>query len=153
MRDTIRALSRAKTNRVTIFLTSHNLAEVEELCDRIGIISKGCIQAVGTPRNLRTSHTANEQVSIIFRSDSPSDIENALRATFTDHFLTLAPGDQESTWRLSLSRSDGDDSLDRALRVVQRFGGVIRSVETESASLLDVLESYEQPDRVKETQS
>ena len=153
MRDTIRALSRAKTNRATIFLTSHNLAEVEELCDRIGIISKGCIQAVDTPRSLRTTHTANEQVSIIFTADSPSDIETALRATFTDHLLTLGTSDQESYWKLSLSRSGGDDSLDRALRVVQRFGGVIRSVETESASLLDVLESYEQADRTKETQS
>ena len=63
--------------------------------------------------------------------------------------IKLGPSDQDGNWKLSLSRSGGDDSLDRALRVVQGFGGVIRSIETESASLLDVLESYEQADRTK----
>jgi hypothetical protein len=31
------------------------------------------------------------------------------------------------------------------LRVLQQSGAVVRSVETERATLLDVLESYEQP--------
>ena len=153
MRDTIRALSRAETNRVTIFLTSHNLTEVEELCDRIAIISKGGIQAVDTPRNLKTTHTANEQISIVFTADFPSDIENELRAAFTDHFLTIGRSDHEHDRKLSLSRLVDDDSLDRVLRILQQSGAVVRSVETERASLLEVLESYEQADRTKGPES
>lgn len=36
----------------TIFLCTHNLAEAERLCDRVGVIDHGVLQAVGTPREL-----------------------------------------------------------------------------------------------------
>src|SRR5581483_1717276 len=56
--------SLAQANNATIFLTSHNLNEVEELCDRVAIISKGEIRALDTPRNLRAAHTEEERVTI-----------------------------------------------------------------------------------------
>ena len=40
-------------------------------------------------------------------------------------------------------RAPNDDLLNNVLRVLQERGAVIRSVETERATLLDVLESYE----------
>ena len=52
MRDMIRSLAQ-QDPPVTILLTSHNLAEVETLCARVAIISRGRIRAIDTPRNLR----------------------------------------------------------------------------------------------------
>src|SRR6266571_3759246 len=78
MRATIKSLAQNEANRVTVFLTSHNLAEVEELCDRIAIISKGEIRSVDTPQNLRAMHTQNEQVSIAFSSLAAGDAERVL---------------------------------------------------------------------------
>ncbi|HUL61852.1 MAG TPA: ABC transporter ATP-binding protein [Methanocella sp.] len=37
----------------TVFLTTHNLPEAEKLCDRIGIIKRGKLLAVGSPEDLR----------------------------------------------------------------------------------------------------
>ncbi len=37
----------------TILLTSHYMAEVEELCDRLAIVDRGRILAIGTPSELR----------------------------------------------------------------------------------------------------
>lgn len=37
----------------TVFLTTHNLPEAEKLCDRIGVIKKGKLIAVGSPEDLR----------------------------------------------------------------------------------------------------
>jgi ABC-2 type transport system ATP-binding protein len=37
---------------VTVFLTSHNLAEAEKLCDRVGVINKGRLIAEGRPQEL-----------------------------------------------------------------------------------------------------
>ncbi|SNY35584.1 ABC transporter ATP-binding protein [Paractinoplanes atraurantiacus] len=37
----------------TVLLTTHYMAEADELCDRIAVISDGCIQALGTPAELR----------------------------------------------------------------------------------------------------
>lgn len=39
-------------NKVTVILTTHYLEEAEHLCDRIAIMSKGRIMAVGTPKEL-----------------------------------------------------------------------------------------------------
>ena len=39
---------------VTVFLTTHNLAEAEKLCHRVGVIAKGRLLAVGHPDELRS---------------------------------------------------------------------------------------------------
>src|SRR5437660_890894 len=75
MRSMVKSLAQNNDNRVTVFLTSHNLAEVEELCDRVAIISKGEIRALDTPRNLRTMHTQDEQVTVTFSSLGSADAE------------------------------------------------------------------------------
>jgi len=53
-------LEERKKFNVSIILTSHNMAEVEELCDRVIFIEKGRIVADDTPDNLAktvdTSH-------------------------------------------------------------------------------------------------
>ncbi|HUB92357.1 MAG TPA: ATP-binding cassette domain-containing protein [Candidatus Saccharimonadales bacterium] len=43
-----------KRHGVTIFLTTHYMEEADELCDRIAIISKGKIVAMGTPEKLKS---------------------------------------------------------------------------------------------------
>ncbi|HYE16272.1 MAG TPA: ABC transporter ATP-binding protein, partial [Pyrinomonadaceae bacterium] len=52
---------------VTVLLTSHNLAEVEELCGRVAIISRGRIRAIDTPRHLRAAHAQEERVRLTVR--------------------------------------------------------------------------------------
>jgi ABC-2 type transport system ATP-binding protein len=43
---------------VTIFLTTHNLAEAEKLCTQVGVINHGQLLAVGSPADLRTRTSA-----------------------------------------------------------------------------------------------
>lgn len=50
LRDIIRRL---KEQGKTVLLTTHNLAEVEELCDRLIIINKGKVVARGTPAEIK----------------------------------------------------------------------------------------------------
>jgi ABC-2 type transport system ATP-binding protein len=115
MRDLIRSLAE-QDPPVTIFLTSHNLAEVETLCARVAIISRGRIRALDTPRNLRDLTSESELVHI-----------------------TLADGE-----KISLTRQHNDDLLDQKIRELQNQGKRIVDIETERATLLDVLERYEQ---------
>lgn len=48
----------------TIFLTSHNLDEVEKLCDEIAIMDKGVIQAQGSMEELRIKYQPHIEVMI-----------------------------------------------------------------------------------------
>src|SRR5690606_12606930 len=71
-RDLIRRLKAAGK---TIFLTTHNMSEAEEICDRVGFLAHGRIVITGSPNELkrrfgtrtlevvRTAQGGNEVVS------------------------------------------------------------------------------------------
>ncbi len=50
--------SLAQREGVTIFLTTHNLADAEKLCDQVGVINHGQLLAVGSPEELRSRTSA-----------------------------------------------------------------------------------------------
>ena len=120
MREMIRSLT-GEDPPVTILLTSHNLAEVETLCGRVAIISRGSIRALDTPRNLRELTSGSELVHV------------------------TAAG-ANGTFKTSFTRQHNDDRLDQVIRDLQNHGARIIDVETERATLLDVLERYEAAD-------
>lgn len=61
----------ADRSRVTVFLTTHNLAEAERLCDRVAVVRHGRILATGTPSEIGRSH-ARRQVRLRARGLSPN---------------------------------------------------------------------------------
>jgi ABC-type multidrug transport system ATPase subunit len=58
LRQTVADLAATGT---TVLLTTHYMAEADELCDRIAVIANGSIQALGTPAELR-HHADGRQV-------------------------------------------------------------------------------------------
>lgn len=53
VRKTLRELV---AHGVTVLLTTHNMVEVEEVCDRVGILNRGRLVALDTPLSLRQQH-------------------------------------------------------------------------------------------------
>ncbi len=45
-----------KQNNVTVLLSSHNMLEVEFLCDRVALVNKGKLVLEGTPQELKARH-------------------------------------------------------------------------------------------------
>jgi ABC-2 type transport system ATP-binding protein len=139
MRELIRALSRGDPP-VTILFTSHNLAEVEDLCDRVAIISRGRIRALDTASRLRALRSEAEQVRITASDIDPANAQRALAAVVPEGEIG-----SESGWvTLKFTRQSGDERLDQVLKHLQQDGAIIRRVDIEQPTLLDVLESYEQ---------
>ncbi len=60
-----------KEKGVTIFLTTHNVREAFEVCDRIAIINKGRIVALGRPWELREAFSAKGIIEIVFHPNNP----------------------------------------------------------------------------------
>lgn len=78
----------AKGNGQTVFLSSHILAEVEALCDRIAILRSGKLVELGTLAELR--HLSSIKVEATFEG-APPDIEGVEGVTAVnvrDHQLT-----------------------------------------------------------------
>ncbi|MCE5295886.1 MAG: ABC transporter ATP-binding protein [Euryarchaeota archaeon] len=56
----IRRIVRNKTREgTTVLLSSHNMLEVELMCDRIALINDGRIMEMGTPKELKEKYSAN----------------------------------------------------------------------------------------------
>lgn len=56
IRKTVKDISR---NGTTVILSSHNMLEVELMCDRIALINDGRIVELGTPSELKAKHGAS----------------------------------------------------------------------------------------------
>lgn len=57
-------IKKLKDNGTAIILASHDMTEVEELCDRIAILIKGRIAKIGTPEEIRTAGCTDQRISI-----------------------------------------------------------------------------------------
>jgi len=57
---------------LTVFLTTHNMDEAEEMCSRIAIINKGRLAAIDTPDGLRSAVDANQYVEVRFDGTPPA---------------------------------------------------------------------------------
>ena len=130
---------------VTILLTSHNLAEVEELCGRVAIIGRGRIHALDTPQNLRATHHQTERVQLVVQGIARERAESILASVLNDIEVT----EQGETLQIAFTRTSGDELLNNAVRALQENGGKLLSFDFERATLLDVLESYEREAEVE----
>ncbi|CDM65332.1 ABC transporter ATP-binding protein [Pyrinomonas methylaliphatogenes] len=129
----------ARENGATVLLTSHNLHEIEELCARIAIISRGRIVALDAPQALRARHRQTERVSLTIRNLTRHEAIEALAGFIP----TLESAERDGIVELRFLRAPEDEALDRALRNLYARGATIIDCQTEKATLLDVLESYD----------
>ena len=142
MRGLIASLARG-TRPTTVLLTSHNLAEVEELCERVAVISRGRIRAVDEPAGLRAAPRSGERVRLALRGIDAAGVAGLLRALAAGVEAAPSAGDEVAA---GFDREPGDDTLDRALRALHGAGARVVSCETERGTLYDVLETFERED-------
>jgi len=78
-----------RTRGMTVFLTTHNMDEADQLCHRVAIIDKGRLAAIDTPDALRARVNSRRSVEVRFAqfSGRPGDLASEL-----DHTeVTLLP--------------------------------------------------------------
>jgi ABC-2 type transport system ATP-binding protein len=110
-------LDYAHAHDMTILLTTHNMDEAEQVCDRLGFINQGRLQFVGTPLQFRHSVTVQEtvQVSMV----SPDGVAKRLRQL---------PG---------VNRADGDNTIrlycDDGFAVLSQVVAVLKEAGTRAS--------------------
>jgi len=114
---------------VTIFLTTHNLAEAEKLCDQVGVINRGRLLAVGSPSDLR-SKTSAPRLYVTGQGITPQVFES-MKAN------ALVNKVQQKNGKLIMDLND----LARSHEIVSQLVGAgvqIDEVRKEKADLEDV---------------
>ena len=59
---------------MTVLLTTHYMEEADELCDRVGIMHRGLLRALGAPKDLRDAMGPDATLEDVFRAQA-GDIE------------------------------------------------------------------------------
>ena len=114
---------------VTIFLTTHNLAEAEKLCDQVGVITHGQLLAVGSPSELR-SKTSAPRLYVTGQGITPQIMDELKSNTLVIHV-------QQQNGRLTMDLNE----MTRSHEVVKQLvmaGVQIDEVKKEQADLEEV---------------
>ncbi|MCJ7633892.1 ATP-binding cassette domain-containing protein [Candidatus Bathyarchaeota archaeon] len=73
IRDLIRKLNQ---QGLTIFITTHNIEEASQMCDRVAIINHGKIAAIDTPEKLKRTVESLQSVEVAFETTPPDALKN-----------------------------------------------------------------------------
>jgi ABC-2 type transport system ATP-binding protein len=121
-RKQIRDLLLAERARgVTIFINSHLLGEVEQVCDRVAILKQGQLALIGT-----VPEVVGEKATWLVAFDRPVPDDHRWSAA------RLTPGGAEGLWRLHLDSADG---IDRFQEEARGRGFLLRHLERERGTL------------------
>jgi ABC-2 type transport system ATP-binding protein len=119
----------------TVVLTTHYMAEADELCDEIAIIDHGRILAVDTPSGLRTRVAASRRV--VLELDARNGIASALGALPGVRHLRTTPPGERGTVTVHLSVAD-NGAINGILDQLARDGHAVHNLSTHDPSLEDV---------------
>ncbi len=118
----------------TVIYTTHIMSEAETLCDRVAIIDRGKLLALGTVEELKTSLqregvTHIEGVIPSRAADAVRSIPSVVRATRTA---------QDGGALLTVVTASGREILPQLIEVLTRSGAVIQKITPEELTLEDV---------------
>jgi len=103
----------ARNEGVTIFMTTHNMAEVEKLCSQVAVIRQGKLIAVDSPDELRKK-TGSPQIEVIgkgFTEDVLTLLEKRTEVSGTEldnnHLIIYLQVDTDTAPLVNLMVSEG----------------------------------------------
>ena len=123
----------------TVILSSHILAEVEQTCDQLVIISGGRLVARGTPQELRRQVAGPTCLLAEVRGAPESEVTAAVKALPQVKAVTSdgREASAESWWRLKIAGEEGSDLRVELFRLVAQKGWQLRELTREVSSLED----------------
>ena len=133
MRD-IRALVRRLSGEgLTIFLSSHLLSEIEQLCNRVAVVSRGRLVAEGGLREVLEGVKGRPEYRLA--SDDPEAARRVLSRADLD-VEVVEPRDQDEPGEVRLTT--GPEGAGPAVRALVEGGVEVRALVPERAGLEDL---------------
>ena len=125
-----------REQRKTVFLSTHNLQEAEQLCDRIAIINKARIKAFGGLRELREMVGEKEKYVIEVKNLSKSVLG---KLSCLEGVIDFSNAPLESdVVSLEFLLSNSETVLPQIIEMIVNIGGKIRACNREEAALDEI---------------
>ncbi len=123
----------------TILLTTHNMEEADQLCDRVAIIDRGRIVAMGTPEELK-GLVKREDVVVVEGSGLTRELVEALRREECVAYVSERvkdPLSMSGVLRIGLRRNSRE-ALPRILSLMARHSVRVQHIRVTGPTLEDV---------------
>jgi ABC-2 type transport system ATP-binding protein len=115
----------------TVFLTTHQIEEANQLCDRVAIINHGQIAAIDTPERLKAAFRRAQSVEVALEPDGGARGEALANLPGVTHSIKM--GDK---WRLYTEAPSG--LVPQVVHYAEDHGLRVISLNTLGPSLEDV---------------
>lgn len=122
LHDEIRSV---KQQGVTILLATHDMAEAEELCDRIAILARGKIAVVGTPEQITAAGSRETRIRLRTAHSSLHPLDRVADAEFVG----------EKDGMLEWKSRNAASSLTDILRFINQTADTVEDLRVERPSL------------------
>lgn len=137
LRQVVRAWAKQGSDK-TVLITTHNLAEIEQLCARVAILSRGRLIECDTLASLRAKYEGEETVTVRARGVLDDALLGLLREL--DARWEAA---EHGELLLTLRRKGEDARLDALLRTLVMANMAVLGCDTQHFGLMEVLARIE----------
>ena len=128
----------AVRQRCTVLLATHNSEEALELCDRVGVLHRGQLLAVGTADAL-SAEISGERYQLWTRSPNDPAFD-ALAARGVLKRVAVLPAEADDWTAVEVEVSGGLESIAEAIAFLARAGVAIARCERIKLPLADLIE-------------
>lgn len=133
----IRQLIRELAKEHTVILSSHILAEIQEVCDYIMIISKGHLVASDTPENLEKALSNQRQTELVAKGEMEK-VQQILEGLEGLQKVEVTEGKAEGTTRVTFTSNPGMDSKEELFYAFAEAKCPLLQIVDSQTSLEDV---------------
>lgn len=145
-RDLRRTVADLKAAGTTVLLTTHYMAEADELCDRIAVIAGGAIRALGTPDELKSRIRERDVVELEAYGADEAALERLRRLPGV---RGVAAEDRGAAQAVTVQTDRGADVHGQVLAALDgiRVGRVVTREPTLEDAYIAIVEDADAPAR------
>jgi ABC-2 type transport system ATP-binding protein len=122
----------------TVLLATHNLTEVEELCNRVVVIDSGRVKTAGTIQNIKASLSNRKRFVVGIDNFQSRWLEKIASIKTVQQAVVMAAPTPYSGTRIEVEMTDGECHPNQLMRNILAIGGRISSFQESTPSLEDV---------------
>lgn len=123
---------------ITVFLTTHNLDEAEQLCEHMAIMDKGRIRAQGTLSELHQSLNLRGEYNLRIKNFRPRTNKKLQEDVQDIQIDTLDTEDNEEASLIVYDSINGEERLNRAVDILREDDVTIMEIRHRSSSLKNI---------------